>query len=471
MSLPPLPHGAPSYLPSTASATRQGNEYVSQFELNSVQADAATQGNDGMQEKAARRRNQSSQQPTPAHLDNLAKEYQQTLILHYYHYALRGIVAPIVQGNLRQLQARTEGIRLAKQQLSISTTTTTRPNLPPLPTAPQSRTPIVPPSNTVLLRSTSLITSPSSSHIPLPSLPASPSVNGLGRSNSAALPNTTSYSTFGQGQLPSPVGTTTTTTTTTNRFDLRRPIPLPTPPSPSKPTLPTPPSPAPTSTTTTTTTTTTEPDRKQAMENLLNQKLAQLELLNSDSDSDNESVEDLLPTMSAPAMVVVDGGGGGIPSFNFGNVDEESSLIKFDRGDELGEEVREGGNGYGASTSYKLHPRNDPSHPSHPLYQPTSTSTTTSRHLSHLHSKSTAIPTTTTSTSLQICHSCSLPIIGRTWLALGTSFHPGCFKCSYVGCGIGLEFIEFGEAEDLGWCMVHYEEVRPLLPPSFIVLY
>ena len=496
-SLPPLPVGAPAYPPSSRTAaasngtTNGDNAFVSQHELDlAIQADSAARSTvDGstLHEKAARRRNQSNPAPydsassfpspahsTPAvttyaphtipyqpqstpnqaHLASLARQYQHTLVQHYYNYALRGVVAPVEEGNRLQLQARAEGMRMAKEQLAISTTTTTsaRPTLPPLPIATQSRIPFVPPSTNVLIRSTSLATSPSSSSIPLPSLPASPS--GLGRSNSAALPSTTSYSTFGEinrGILPTPPSPISPVTT--NRFDLRQcstpPLPLPTPPSPVKQSDD------------------KDKERKKAeMENLLKEKLAELELL----DSDDDSVEDLLPTMSKPAMVAV-------PSFSFGDADEgefsdEPPSFSFNGVDESSDQGggRGGVNDYGASTSYKLHPRNDPSHPSHPLYQPTSLSpsssstTTTSRRLSNPLTTSTATSTSSSNSSLQICHSCALPIIGRTWLALGKKFHPGCFKCSFEGCGIGLEFIEFGEAEEKGWCMVHFEEVRLSFP-------
>ena len=524
-SLPPLPVGAPAYPPafpshsSTAASNGAGigtigeDGFVSQLELDlAIQADRRSgrvaQGT-GMDEKAARRRNQTNParsdsatpipsslpplptlpsysnatppiasysshkilynptqqapiQPRPdqAQLANLAKQYQHTLVQHYYNYALRGVVAPVEEGNRLQLQARTEGMRLAKEQLSISTTAAIRPTLPPLPTATQSRIPFVPPSTNVLLRSTSLATSPSTSpsSIPLPSLPASPS--GLGRSNSAALPSTTSYSTFGEVNRVLPTPPSPISPTTINRFDLRHtstpPLPLPTPPSPTKiPSL--------------------EKDRKKVeMENLLKEKLAELELL----DSDDDPVEDLIPTMSKPATVA-------IPSFSFGDGDEGEefsdsppsfSFSGVDESNDQYDAVRDaghGGNSYGASTSYKLHPRNDPSHPSHPLYQPTSIlspsssfNTTTSRRLSNPHTTtSTATSTSSSNSSLQICHSCALPIIGRTWLALGKKFHPGCFKCSFEGCGIGLEFIEFGEAEEKGWCMVHFEEVRSPFSP------
>lgn len=118
------------------------------------------------------------------------------------------------------------------------------------------------------------------------------------------------------------------------------------------------------------------------------------------------------------------------------------------------------------------HPRNDPSHPSHPLYLPTPSS---------------SLSTTTTSSqpdSLTICTKCNEIIIGRKWtVAKGNmNFHPSCFVCEIVGCEERLEFVEFGtgvlpneegegsdkaeggEGEEKVFCMVHYEEVRPPIP-------
>ncbi|KAL8276222.1 hypothetical protein RQP46_011383 [Phenoliferia psychrophenolica] len=63
------------------------------------------------------------------------------------------------------------------------------------------------------------------------------------------------------------------------------------------------------------------------------------------------------------------------------------------------------------------HPRNDPSHPSHALYHPSS----------------------------------STPLEAGAW-------HPDCFRCDHDGCGTLLEHVEFDGKDGEVFCMVHYEE-------------
>ncbi|GAA5984048.1 hypothetical protein JCM10908_006026 [Rhodotorula pacifica] len=117
-----------------------------------------------------------------------------------------------------------------------------------------------------------------------------------------------------------------------------------------------------------------------------------------------------------------------------------------------------------------LHPRFDPSHPSHRLYHPTSvmsplaTSAQDEAHQSRPEAGSIS------------CSECGQVMFGRVLFALGKSWHPDCFRCAEKGCGAKLEVMEFegtpedwegGDdldndgAEDLkgkAWCMVHFEE-------------
>lgn len=106
----------------------------------------------------------------------------------------------------------------------------------------------------------------------------------------------------------------------------------------------------------------------------------------------------------------------------------------------------------------RLHPRHDPSHPSHYLYHPTSTP-------SRLEAGAIA------------CAGCGQQMFGRALMAMGREWHPGCFRCSEEGCGLLLEMIQFdGREEEVEtddndtsqeprtelrvYCMVHFEEVR-----------
>jgi len=118
-----------------------------------------------------------------------------------------------------------------------------------------------------------------------------------------------------------------------------------------------------------------------------------------------------------------------------------------------------------------VHPRYDPSHPSHALYHPTSVASPLPQSNSHP-----TIPTLTEAGTID-CTSCQLPIFGRVLLALSRSWHPGCFVCAEEGCAEKLEVMEFegtpedwedsrgqGQEEDesligKAWCMVHFEEV------------
>ncbi|GAA5935659.1 hypothetical protein JCM1841_004935 [Sporobolomyces salmonicolor] len=121
-----------------------------------------------------------------------------------------------------------------------------------------------------------------------------------------------------------------------------------------------------------------------------------------------------------------------------------------------------------------LHPRDDPTHPSHALYHPTSVS-------SPLPAPNASLPSSSSLPFAEVgtltCTSCHQPIFGRVLLALSRQWHPNCFVCAEEGCGEKLEVIQFegtpedwegeeegedgGERENLkgkAWCMVHFEE-------------
>ncbi|GAA5835883.1 hypothetical protein JCM3766R1_005877 [Sporobolomyces carnicolor] len=129
-----------------------------------------------------------------------------------------------------------------------------------------------------------------------------------------------------------------------------------------------------------------------------------------------------------------------------------------------------------------IHPRYDPSHPSHTLYHPTSVA-------SPLDASATASPlagSMAAEAGTIECTSCRQPIFGRVLLALSRTWHPACFVCAEEGCREKLEVMEFegtpedwvddeaGEGDDddgsrhlegagsslkgKAWCMVHFEE-------------
>ncbi|GAA5952441.1 hypothetical protein JCM3765_001973 [Sporobolomyces pararoseus] len=121
-----------------------------------------------------------------------------------------------------------------------------------------------------------------------------------------------------------------------------------------------------------------------------------------------------------------------------------------------------------------VHPRYDPSHPSHALYHPTSVASPLPNSSSHHAS----LPLSAEAGSIE-CTSCRQPIFGRVLMALSRNWHPSCFVCAEEGCGEKLEVMEFeGTPEDWdediqeeggaseekeslkgkAWCMVHFEE-------------
>ncbi|GAA5875483.1 hypothetical protein JCM3774_003646 [Rhodotorula dairenensis] len=117
-----------------------------------------------------------------------------------------------------------------------------------------------------------------------------------------------------------------------------------------------------------------------------------------------------------------------------------------------------------------LHPRFDPSHPSHRLYHPTSVMSPLSTPAQDDHARPGA--------GTIACSECGQLIFGRVLFALGRKWHPDCFRCAEAGCGARLEVMEFegtpddwdagrgaAEADEGGdelrgkaWCMVHFEE-------------
>ncbi|GAA6064568.1 hypothetical protein JCM10212_005630 [Sporobolomyces blumeae] len=123
-----------------------------------------------------------------------------------------------------------------------------------------------------------------------------------------------------------------------------------------------------------------------------------------------------------------------------------------------------------------LHPRDDPTHPSHALYHPTSVSSplasappassassssrfvggtsfprspsTSPRTVSSSRSEPVLVPTGPEAGTV-VCTACQTPIFGRVVVALEREWHPDCFVCAEEGCGARLEVLEFeGTPED-----------------------
>ncbi|SCV71796.1 BQ2448_4490 [Microbotryum intermedium] len=88
-----------------------------------------------------------------------------------------------------------------------------------------------------------------------------------------------------------------------------------------------------------------------------------------------------------------------------------------------------------------LHPRFDPSHPSHYLYHPSSSA-----------------PALFGNDNVT-CHGCNETILGRKLLAMGKEWHPECFACSFEGCGQRLEHVEFDGRDERVYCILHFEEL------------
>ncbi|KAM0752440.1 hypothetical protein T439DRAFT_379500 [Meredithblackwellia eburnea MCA 4105] len=93
-----------------------------------------------------------------------------------------------------------------------------------------------------------------------------------------------------------------------------------------------------------------------------------------------------------------------------------------------------------SSSTPSIHPRNDPSHPSHSLYHPSSSS---------ISLEAGAVQ----------CARCRETMFGRALMAFGGQWHPDCFRCDQEGCGTLLEHVQFEGRDDRVYCMVHYEEL------------
>ncbi|KWU47235.1 hypothetical protein RHOSPDRAFT_31380 [Rhodotorula sp. JG-1b] len=165
-----------------------------------------------------------------------------------------------------------------------------------------------------------------------------------------------------------------------------------------------------------------------------------------------------------------------VPTFSFGLVEDDDGDHPVDSSSASRPSVYSPPSPAPRSVSRRappLHPRFDPSHPSHRLYHPTSVMSPLSaptqdpHHADHHHARPEA--------GTIACSECDQLVFGRVLFALGKNWHPDCFRCAEEGCGAKLEVMEFegtpedweggGDGEEGGeelrgkaWCMVHFEE-------------
>lgn len=442
--------------------------------------------------------------PTAAQLA-AAQQHHRSLVAHYWNFAQQGFAAPLtaVEGSeerRRQEVARTEAVEWARQ-CGIFVVDPAAPPPPaaiapgpvPTPAAPA----FVPQSTPTALASTATAPVPSYGH-PLPSAPLPPASAAPTPATASLAPATavlppqqstqaSSPSTAPAGPRPLPMPQTGPPRLPPNP---QRGRPLPVPPSARSSTVPSPSS------------------GTSSAGSRLEARLDQLHLSGEkDAAGEPERNDARASSPAVPTVVFSDGSeepsdgpkaltfsfsvdgdeGDGqaasptpsaIPSFSFACDDEQAS-------GETDVPAVSAPSGYrpsvrsGPARPPPLHPRFDPSHPSHRLYHPTSV-------MSPLSPDGTAHPTAGGSVvqpdaGTIACSGCSQLIFGRVLFALGKSWHPDCFRCAEEGCGAKLEVMEFegtpeeweeeedgegegeeGEKESLrgkAWCMVHFEEV------------
>ncbi|GAA6026000.1 hypothetical protein JCM8202_000001, partial [Rhodotorula sphaerocarpa] len=443
--------------------------------------------------------------PTAAQLA-AAQQHHRSLVAHYWNFAQQGFAAPLtaVEGSeerRRQEVARTEAVEWARQ-CGIFVVDPAAPPPPaaiaPGPVSTPAAPAFVPQSTPTALASTATAPLPSYGH-PLPSAPLPPT---------AAAPTPSTASMASAPAVPCPQQFTQASSPSAAQAG-PRPLPTPQtgpprlPPNPqrSRP-LPVPP-----------------PARSSAPPNphgetssnssQLEARLDQLHLLGEKDSAGEQERNDARASSPAVPTVVLPGGvaepsdGPKAPTFSFSVDGDEAdgpaaspappaipsfSFACYDEQDTGQPEAAAASSPARSSPAARrgparpppLHPRFDPSHPSHRLYHPTSV-------MSPLSPDGTAHPTAGGSVvqpdaGTIACSGCSQLIFGRVLFALGKSWHPDCFRCAEEGCGAKLEVMEFegtpeeweeeeedgegegeeGEKESLrgkAWCMVHFEEV------------
>ncbi|KAK4048294.1 hypothetical protein OIV83_004815 [Microbotryomycetes sp. JL201] len=308
------------------------------------------------------------------------------LIAYYWHYAQQGWLAPVINGDPVQHRARNEAANWARAN---------------------GICPIEPAQSTVQLADprTESHTSTSSLSRPLPRPPLSVA-SGIERYSSAAIPNTAV-------DQPTNTGEQGTVSHLSRSGTGRRPLPQ-TPAKADKSPL----------------------ASDSSAVDVLGSKLQHVTLSStSTSSSDphgNETEDTLVPTfafsLDEGSEVDVDRDVIAPPLPELNIVQDSKSLM--DGKPEMSNL---------SPPTPRVHPRFDPSHPSHFLYHPKST------------------PSTLEAGTIS-CAGCQQTMFGRALIAMGSTWHPGCFRCIEPGCGQLLEHVQFDGQDDQVYCMVHYEE-------------
>lgn len=160
-------------------------------------------------------------------------------------------------------------------------------------------------------------------------------------------------------------------------------------------------------------------------------------LARSASDVSPQNSPSRLASKVASTLPVALQDAAALPTFTFGDGDDDLVILSAPLINPQPQQQPS------VPSTVRLHPRFDPSHPSHPLYHPTSTLSSLPLGLDdHLQ-----------------CPGCGTLIIGRAMMALDAKWHPKCFVCSVPECGAALEHIMFAEHHGKAYCMVHHDEV------------
>ncbi|GAA5957931.1 hypothetical protein JCM8115_001079 [Rhodotorula mucilaginosa] len=457
-------------------------------------------------------------EPTPAAVASspAALAHHRSLVEYYWHYAQGGYAAPLTalegtEERRRQEAARNEAVEWAKR-CGIPVVDPLNGAAAAAAAAPAFAAPVPAPSQPLVhptfsgdgARHPSMpVAYPTPSVAPhpvaqpLPAMPAAQAyqrVQGLpvlphSSSSATPLPSTPAsasavpFSPANNRPLPTPRGTAPpppTRASTASSSSRARPLPRPPPPPAPVPAITIAPS----------------PDESDPAE--LAKELAEVRLADG-AGGPRQSASPAVPTVliasesaSPPAPT--------IPTFSFSTEqdadetdgDEERSpspsvalptfsfgLIEDDEGDSSSASrpsVYSPSSAAPRSATQRappLHPRFDPSHPSHRLYHPTSVMSPLSAPVRDPHQadRGHACPEAGTIA----CSECDQLVFGRVLFALGKNWHPDCFRCAEEGCGAKLEVMEFeGTPEDWeeagsgdeggeelrgkAWCMVHFEE-------------
>ncbi|GAA5901119.1 uncharacterized protein JCM6883_004761 [Sporobolomyces salmoneus] len=423
-----------------------------------------------------------AQSPAPIHsvVEDPVAAHHRSLVAYYWHYAQQGYSAPLTatpgtEESLMQEKARREAVDWARQcgmevreveptsqpQPQVEGGGRTRTASRPLPVAPSSASPTIsnvggqppiPPSSS---RPASIVGISGGRPLPAPVAPTR-SVS-LANPPHSTLPNTApphrSVSEANPRSLPFPPASSTSQAEPT-ASDRKRPLPMPPVP------------------------------RSASLES--DQLASRIEAVSISVPAPSPS-----PAPQPPSIPTISFGDEppvppsprspsphptppAVPTFAFNDEPEETSASPAVPSFSFSVDDDSAPSNSPTSPDRRappVHPRYDPSHPSHTLYHPTSVASPLPDASSRPSTSS--LPFSAEAGTIE-CTSCRQPIFGRVLMALSRTWHPGCFVCAEKGCGEKLEVMEFegtpddwededeeGEQESLrgkAWCMVHFEE-------------